>query len=52
MRMMVNPAVAARRAHDGADDKIVIGIFVEQQIVVAFGRRPSLGMRAHGAIID
>jgi hypothetical protein len=52
VRVIVNPAVAPRRAHRCVDDKIVIGIFIEQQIFVAFGRRPCLGMCAHGRIVD
>jgi hypothetical protein len=37
MSVIVNTAFTARHAHDSIDGKSVIGIFVKQQILAAFG---------------
>jgi hypothetical protein len=51
MRMIVNLAVAPRRAHHSVDNKIVIEIFLKQQIFVAFGARPSFRVPAQSRIM-
>ena len=52
MRVIVDTPFATGNADDAVDGEMVVRIFVEEQILAAFGGRPRLGSMLKARILN